>query len=319
MTYPGKTTIDFLAYQKPQSLIYRRGLFCLAVVTLLPLTEALPDTGVASEEQLESPLKVTARLSAEETPVDGSLELIVDLVYFVDSIALSPAIPQLRLERLLVHSVSTSTRLVSGDGVSAAPRVEIRQFRYQLDATRSGMAIIQPLLITYLTLPDSQSGATRTPELSALITPPAKVADSPLSYWWFLALLLALAPAGWWLRRRFTPPPPEDKSKKEIAERLAELKTLTGGERRKFFEAMYRLLYDLCQRGFQLTSSRGDTEALIAELSSTNLPSTSQEKLGAWLRISGAERFASRSATPGETLRIYYELEPFVLSHWPVD
>ncbi|HSG99219.1 MAG TPA: hypothetical protein VLB27_04160 [candidate division Zixibacteria bacterium] len=267
-------------------------------------------TGAAASE----PISATAELDRDRIAFDQPLVLTCTVEWRADLVTPEPSVaPTPELKRLHAQSVSTRTAQVDRDGT---PFVR-REYRYKLTATADGLGVVGPLTFAFMRLADSSSVSVSTAEVSAQIAAPLPVSggagNAPL---WFgaLALLALIGAVVFWLLKR--KPAAVDEPQDELSRRLAQLKALTAQPRAKFYTALYEFLCDGARERGLISGRAGDSAVVVRQLEATPIAGEERAKLIHWLELSAREKFAPGRGTPGDTLRLYYEVESFARENW---
>ncbi len=234
--------------------------------------------------------------------------------------------PKLDLVRLRVGSVTSRTRPFNE---GSKKRIS-QEYIYTLIPTASGEGVVKPLRIGFLRESDSRPGTVSTSELRALILMPSIEAEKQGSDWRTIgAVLVALSVlagilATLFMRKRRKQALENRQSQEQIqlATKLKELKAATSGTKAEFFDTLYEFLYGLLRDNGFVSARKGDSDSVIADLQRAAIPENIKRKLTNWLELSAIEKFSPGRGTPGETLRVYYEVEvamreSFMHEGWP--
>ena len=225
--------------------------------------------------------------------------------------------PDLKTDRFRIGKVSSKVSPGTRDGKTIATRL----FRYTLIPTGSGEGVIHPTDLSYIIVPDSIPGALQTPRLTVRIAQPISVdAESPTNIWiWIMGAILALGGVGaiLWFRLREQTDPDENLGKSERMQALlGDLKAQVSRNRSDFYTRLYDLIWEAINSRFQLSATRGDTDACVRAIYESNLSDSQKTRLSEWITRAAQEKFSPAQGTPGETLRLYNEVEVFFGSEW---
>ena len=258
-------------------------------------------------------VRADVRLDSAEIAFESTATLTLNVAWNPDRVALSPqTAPEPKLKRLKLSSVTTYTEAPDADSLVR------REYRYTLSPTAEGTGLIDPFTIGYITLADSSSGTVSTNSASVKIKAPVVTTGESSNHLFWIAGGLILLVAGvvfFLLKRRGRSDQPEDLD--PLERRLAELKSLTSQPRSKFYTELYQLLDDILHERGVTAAKPGDTHGMIADIEVSTLPGSLRNKLIHWLEESARRKFAPAGGTPGDTLRLYFEVESALRERWP--
>ena len=273
-------------------------------------------SGVLTSAGAAAPVSLSGALDRDSIAFDQPLTLTYSIEWPDSLVALSPeTAPIPTLKRLRINSLETRTTPFKRDGLSYMRR----EYIYHLRATSDGAGVVDPLTVGYLTLADSSAASVSAQEFRVAIASPlpvGKTTNKRTLWLWggALALFVALGAVALWLLKR--KPKVSDEPQDELSRRLARLKSLTAQPRQKFYGELFALLrHALIERGL-VTAGRSDSAVIVAQLQNAALPDDQRQRLVYWLELSAREKFAPGRGTPGDTLRLYYEVESFINERW---
>lgn len=311
---------------------------CLLTVSLIAcLTNAQADADGSAEQGIQ----VEAFLNLTRMSFDDTLTLTLRLNWDKSLFELQERVsPQLDLQRLRVGSVTSKTGLLADKHLSDAQNFTDKNFAaknwisqeyvYTLFPTASGDGAVNPVKVRFLRKSDAKIGSVSTPELQVAISMPVHDEQKSGTLWrdWRVivvagVVLLAVLGVGIALyqrkRRRLARDSQVRREWDRLADGLAELKRSTSGSKAEFFDALYGYLYTLLSDVGYVSSRKGDSDAVIAELKQAPVAEETKRLLIKWLERSAREKFSPGRGTPGETLRVYYEVEAFMRESWRAD
>ena len=270
-------------------------------------------------------VSLSAKLDTSAIAYDGAATLIVkvewgDLGPRQGIVFTSP--PHLKADGLVIGAVTTR---VSQFQRGTAPFVA-REFSFILRPLKPGRAIIHPAEISYVTLPDSTPGTLMTPELILMVAqpaPPGFMESVSLATLVIVILIGATLLAGGvlvYVRRR---------EKLNLGERegqlalsvvvraLATLESATHKPRNEFYAALSDTLSELVIGRVGGSLKRSQTEAIVtAAEGDISLSESARSRLVEWLRLAAREKYTPGLGQPGETVRVFSEVEEFLKGPW---
>ncbi len=301
---------------------------CLLMVSLIACpTNAQDDVGDAEERGLQ----VDAFLNLTRMSFDDTLTLTLRLNWDKSLFELEERVaPQLDLQRLRVGSVTSKTGVPADKRQQSGKSWISQEYVYTLFPTASGDGAVNPVKVRFLRKLDAKIGSVSTPELHVAISMPVHDEQKSGTVWrdWRViavaaVVLMAILGVGIVLYQRKKSRLATDSQVRQewdrLAEGLAELKRSTSGSKAEFFDALYEYLYALLRDAGYVSSRKGDSDAVIAELNQAPLKAEIKRLLVKWLEQSAREKFSPGRGTPGETLRVYYEVEAFMRESWRAD
>ena len=206
---------------------------------------------------------------------------------------LSESPPTPMLKRLEIGAVRARSSSVTHEGRVYAQRT----FSYTLKPLRSGLGMISPLQIGYVTLPDSSAALVSSRALTVrIVIPPGAVERQGPGWWLWLALIVGAGGAGVWLwQAKSRGSAGVNPHIEGIESQLRKLKALTSASRADFYSEAHRLLVHIQSPGL-----------------GCQLPQAPEATLAGWIAEASREKFAPGRGEPGEALRRFVEIESFV-------
>jgi hypothetical protein len=218
-------------------------------------------------------------------------------------------------ENLIV--MGTSSKVSSAHGVEG--EITRREFEYTLQPTQGGTGIIQPIVLKYISLPDSIPGELMTQQFKLNIAEPEiqtpSNQKSGVSLYFVIPVAL-MAVGGLiiiamvFFRKR--PQKPPEKSSEEIfVAELQEIKKLSQSDRKSFFAKLYKLLSDYIYMKFSINTIGKSAKDISLEILETKMTQDCKDKISAWLTLAEKEKFAPFEGEPGDTIRLVNDIEKF--------
>ncbi|MFQ5607776.1 MAG: hypothetical protein ACE5GA_07495 [Candidatus Zixiibacteriota bacterium] len=247
-------------------------------------------------------IEISTSLSDSLVVAEDSVILSCEVVWDQDAVhPLSQSPPSLRLKRLEVGSVNSRSGVITRDGRRFTRSV----FRYTLRPTRSGLGMIEPLEVAYISLPDSIPLVASSGGMSVRITiPPGVRTESGPGTWLWITLALALAAvstvAALMMKSRRESGSEIKALERELQLRLGKLKVLTSGSRADFYTEMHSLLSQVCSLNVDTPDGALTLDQFEPEL---------ERRLERWLAESARSKFIPGRGEPGELLRRFVEIE----------
>ena len=216
-------------------------------------------------------------------------------------------------DRLRVSNFSSS---INSTGTGDKEKT-IKKFSYTLLPTSSGTAKIEPILISFMSMPDSGRGQFLTEPVLINVADPVFVEESESFPLWLLAvggfLLIGGVSAAFFLIK--------SGGKKEVLtpvqialQELAKVKEDSGTDFKNFQSGVYRLLTKFSKENYQIETT-GKYEAEIeTAFADTNLDETRQRQIKDWIIRAGEDKFRPAVASVGETVRLENEIRTFLKS-----
>jgi hypothetical protein len=220
---------------------------------------------------------------------------------------------RLQSDRLKVARFSSSVRSAN----AGTGEITTKVFDYELTPALSGIATVQPMLIEYVTWPDSTVGQLSTDAATISVTDPVPAEtgqSNRFSGGWIALIAVAVFGLGVGLYAAFKP-----KAKKEVIksptevflEQLDVARKDADMDLKKFQSGVSRALtgYILARYGVNLTGHAASAAAI--ELEKVEPNQAVREALAGWLARAERERFSPLASAPGEVLRLESEIRAF--------
>jgi len=217
-------------------------------------------------------------------------------------------------DRLRVGKFSSS---INSTGTGDKEKT-IKKFSYTLLATSSGTAKIDPIVISFISLPDSTRGQLLTEPFIINVADPVFVEESESFPLWSFAmggfLLIGGVAAAFFLIKGggkkeevFTPA--------QIAlQELAKVKENSGTDLKLFQTGVFSLLTKFSIENYQIETS-GKSEAEIeTAFADTNLNETRKRQIKDWIVRAEKDKFKPAVTSVGETVRLENEIRTFLES-----
>ncbi len=211
--------------------------------------------------------------------------------------------------------VGTSSAVSSGR--DSAGEYTSRSYRYTFQPTGSGAGSIEPVILKYITRPDSLPGELATQRFQVLIAPPLPQPEKSekVSLTWYIVGGIAIVSFGLTglivARRRRVPMEPVKSAEDIFLEGLIVIKRESAGERKMFFTRIYKLLGQYLETRHGVACAGKTVEEIIGHFETKQLPLDSKDKIKEWLILAEKEKYAPTGHQPGETLRLATEMENF--------
>ncbi|MBD3402512.1 hypothetical protein GF420_06430 [candidate division GN15 bacterium] len=219
---------------------------------------------------------------------------------------------QPELDKLKVGRFATSIATSGADTATTT-----KTFTYSLIPTGSGLARVEPIVVPYLSWPDSVPGELVTEPVTLNIAAPAPVTpeSSGLPVWLLIVVaVLILSGVGGaivFARRRRALNSPEKTPSQRFLEGLDTLEQEAAGDLKKFQSGLYPLLVEYLTDRFALPLAGKSADEIATALDQTDMLTERKEKLVAWLQRAEREKYQPVQAAPGETIRLANELRAF--------
>ncbi len=257
-------------------------------------------------------ISLSAGLDKTDIAFEDSLGLTVVLKWQGDIRKYSfEVLPLPETERLKV--VGTSSTIASDKENDT--EITRRTFKYTLKPTLSGTGIIEPIVLKYISWPDSIPGELTTQQFKILIAdplPPPEKSGSSAVYIIILAVLVIAGAVIIVMAMRKRPQKEPEKSAEEaFLEGLSSIKDGAQGDRKTFFTKLYKLQRDYIEKKYQLSTAGKTAAALSDEMENLDISIDLKEKLTGWLTQAETEKFAPLAGSPGDIIRLINELENY--------
>lgn len=276
--------------------------FCVIIISLL----ASP---VFGEE-----ISLSSRVDKTDIPFEGSVNLALEVKWQGDITSYSFEIfPLPETENLKV--VGTSSAISSGE--EDGREITTRTFKYTLEPTEPGIGTIEPIVLRYISWPDSIPGELSTQGFKILIADPLPPSEESQFH---VSVLIVVFAAGLIAailivvvrKRRAGTAEPEKSSEKAFLDELEVVKKESHGDRKLFFTQFYKLLSAYLESKYELALGGKTTQVILEELERLEVPIDRREKITGWLALAEKEKFAPGGGTPGDIIRLINEVESFL-------
>lgn len=211
--------------------------------------------------------------------------------------------------KLLGTSSAVSSDVVDGIDITS------RSFKYTLQPTKGGTGIIEPLVLKYISLPDSLPGELSSQQFQILIREPVPVESAEggrlsLLLWAIPVLLVISAAAVITVRRRKRTQNLPTKSAEELLlEALSTAKKESLSERKLFFTRLFSILSHYLDSKLGLKTAGRTASEIVNDLAESPIPEVMKAKIAAWLTQAEKEKYAPLPGEPGDMLRLVTEIE----------
>jgi BatD DUF11 like domain len=260
-------------------------------------------------------ISVSQAIDKSEVAYDGTAQLQITLTWHGSQFAylfdkpLSPA-----TDRLKIREFSTSLS-TSGSGNN---EVTTKIFHYTLVPTSAGVGKIQPITISYLKWPDSIPGVLTTEELSIGIgekkTVASKGSISTTTIIFSILGFVAMVTGGIFVmkQRSSRNAVPKISPKEIFLDRLARLKSDSGGDFGKFQSGLYHLLGEFVSVCYTVRPDGMSEEDLAGALNSKGMTYSTAQKLSKWYVAAREDRFRPVKPEPGALMRLETDIRSTV-------
>jgi hypothetical protein len=220
---------------------------------------------------------------------------------------------RLQSDRMKVARFSSSVRS-SGAGPG---ETTTKIFDYQLTPALSGIATVQPMVIEYVTWPDSSVGQLLTDAVTVSVAEPkqAKVGKGEGMKGGLIALIAVIVlglGVGLYLLLRPKAKKVVTKSPAEVfLEQLELTRKDAGMDLKKFQTGVSRclMMYVQARYGIDLAGQSASQSAI--ELEKVESTQAVREALSGWLARAEREKFSPLASAPGEVPRLESEIRTF--------
>jgi hypothetical protein len=220
---------------------------------------------------------------------------------------------RLNSDKLKVARFSSSVRSAGSGPTETTTKV----FEYQLAPVLSGIATIQPLVLEYVSWPDSLVGELTTDPVSLAIAEPVPAElreKGGLSGGWLALIVVGVLGAAVGAFAFFKPKPRIEKVKSPVEAFLEQLDAVrkdAGMDLKKFQTGVYRSLIVYIQTRYGLDLAGQSAEATARELAAVEPDLSACEALSSWLIRAEKEKFSPLTPAPGEVSRLEAEIRGF--------
>jgi hypothetical protein len=212
-----------------------------------------------------------------------------------------------------VARYSSSVRS-TGSGPS---EVTTKVFEYQMTPLLSGVATIDPLIIEYVSWPDSLTGQLVTDAVSLAVAEPIPTElreKGELSGGLIALIVVAVVGVGIGAFALFKPKPKADKVKspaETFLEQLDAARKDAGTDLKRFQTGVHRGLITYIQHRYGRDLTGQSAHAISQELAAVESDQNMRETLAGWLARAEREKFSPLAPAPGEVSRLESEIRSF--------
>jgi len=209
-------------------------------------------------------------------------------------------------DRLRIGGFTSS---ISSTGSGSDERTT-KIYQYTLIPTSAGLGKIDPIAVSYISMPDSIEGELVTEAMTVQIREPVPVdkEDTGVTVWFITVMgviVIVLVVAAVFLRSRVkTAKPLEQSPVEKTLDELTVLKQEAGSDMKKFQAGLYRLLLDFLSAQYSISAEGLDYETLSAELEGQPLTPQQISKLAQYIISAGEDKFRPVTSAPGDTIRL---------------
>lgn len=220
---------------------------------------------------------------------------------------------RLNCDKLKVARYSSSVRSTG----SGPTEVTTKVIEYQLAPILSGVATIQPMVMEYVTWPDSLTGQLTTDPVSLAIAEPVPAESRQrggLTGGWLALIVVGVIGVAVGAFAFFKPKPKTEKVKSPVEAFLEQLDAVrkdAGMDLKKFQTGVYRSLIVYIQARYALDLTGQSAETTAQELKAVESDQSVREALSGWLTRAEKEKFSPLVPAPGEVSRLEAEIRGF--------
>ena len=213
-------------------------------------------------------------------------------------------------ERLKVREFSSSV----GSTGSGADELTTKTYEYTLVPRSAGTGRIDPVIVSYLTWPDSVSGRLVTEVMTVNIAPPLPPEPEGGFSWWLIIVGAAVVAGAVvvviLLTRRPKSAEPVVTPVDRFLESLEKSRAASGNDIKRFQDDLYRHLLEYLRVAHGVAG--GDSaQAVVDQLAAAGLSDSARERIAAWLLTAERAKFTPVTAGPGETTRLAADIREF--------
>ncbi len=259
-------------------------------------------------------LSLTAQLDRSEIPFEGTVGLDIAIKWqggigkYAFGLLPLPAAQNLQV-------LGSSSAISSGS--EAGQEFTTRKFHYDFKPTKAGIGIIEPIVLKYVSLPDSTPGELSTQQFQVLIAAPVPrpVKSNIWRNLFITAIAAILAMAAILLiksrRKKDRKIEPYLTPEQNFVEQLALIRKESGTDRKIFFTRLYKILVEYLEKKYSRPLSGQPAAVICEQLTDVEMGANQKEKLFSWLNTAEKEKYAPVAGSPGDTVRLISELEQF--------
>ncbi|MDZ4722789.1 MAG: hypothetical protein SGI97_02625 [candidate division Zixibacteria bacterium] len=269
-------------------------LACSSTASELSLSQSLDKASIAFDET--ATLEITLSWQGDQS------------AYRFDK----PLQPQ--LDRLKVKQFSSSVKTSTAE----AGEITTKTFRFNLEPTISGAGKIEPIVIRYVSWPDSISGELVTEGMILIVSDPVARPTSvprtptllsrPVKIILGITLLLSMTFVAVLVIRSRRPNEVIQTPTQKLLVRLSALREESGGDMKQFQTGLYKLLLWYLSTNHGMNSTPRPTEDIVRFIDTSDMPPAYKEKIGAWLLQAQRQKFSPVAPAPGDVIRLEAEV-----------
>lgn len=264
-------------------------------------------SGVSAE------ISVSQSLSNHEIPFEDSVQFEIQLkwdgpqtAYFFEK-PLNPYI-----DRMIVRGFTSSIASSFEEG----QEVTTKKYKYTLIPTSSGQGIIDPVVISYVTWPDSIPGELTTEAMTVMIDDPKPKEEASGIAWYIwgglgVGLLFIGIVASIFMFRKPKEQVVEQNPEELFLDDLELLKTKSASDKKHFQTGLHTLFREYLMRKYEFDITGMGEEEIHNSLKDTTLSDGRVEKMTKWIIQAEKDKFSPVQAAPGEVLRLESEIRQF--------
>jgi len=259
-----------------------------------------------------SEISLSARIDKTDIPFESTAELSLDIRWEgkVADYAFE-LLPLPTTQSLKILGTSTSVRSEVVDGRDFI----VRSFHYTLEPTRAGLGLVEPIILKYISLPDSIPAQLASQRFQINI-------DSPLPkkvqhtrnggfFVYAIPILIVLVTAGLviWFRRQKSQPEPVGTSEEALLLALSLAKRETMSDRKLFFSRLYTILSQYLESKCSIKTAGRTAAEILGDCETANLSDDLKSRFNIWLTMAEKEKYAPLPGEPGDMIRLATEIE----------
>ncbi|MEW5795475.1 MAG: hypothetical protein AB1772_03855 [Candidatus Zixiibacteriota bacterium] len=220
---------------------------------------------------------------------------------------------RLNSDKLKVARFTSSVRS-TGNGANESTT---KTFDYKLVPFLSGVARVDPMVIEYVTWPDSSAGQLVTDAVTLAIAEPLPAGErrkGGLDGGWFALIAAAVVGLGIGSYALFKPKPVKETAKSPalaFLEQLDEVRKEAGMDLKRFQTGLYRSLGNYVHSRYGINVTGRPASAAAAELEKVEPDTGVRSAIAGWLARAEREKFSPVEPAPGEVSRLESEIRVF--------
>jgi hypothetical protein len=259
-------------------------------------------------------ISLSAGLDKTEMPYEETAALTIEVKWPGDITHYRFGIlPLPKTENLKVLGTTSTISSIEEEG----KEFTVRTFKYSFKPTKAGIGIIRPILLNYITMPDSLPGDLSTQEFQVSIAQPIPVVEKKGFPIFYIVIIIAFVIVGLTLLilflifRKKGDVAPVLTPVQGLIDELATIKKDAGIDRKLFYTKLYRALVNYLSAAYKVETINKAPEEICEAVKSLKAPAGFNEKMTGWLIQADKEKFAPGSGTPGDTVRLANEIENY--------